>query len=58
MLSNLKPYSIIQQGIMVIMVHISEIEFEGQNMWDEGQWDIDLFPEFDSLWLVITNARF
>lgn len=55
MLSNLKPYSIIQQGIMV---HISEIEFEGQNMWDEGQWDIDLFPEFDSLWLVITNARF
>lgn len=47
MLSNLKFYSIIQPGIMV---HTSEIEFEGQNRLHKGQWEIDLYfflPEFD-----------
>ena len=46
MLSNSKLYSIIQPGIVV---HTSEIEFEGWNRLDEGQWEIDLYllPEFD-----------
>lgn len=47
MLSNLKLYFIIQPGIVG---HISEIEFEGWNRLDEGQWEIDLYflSEFDS----------
>lgn len=47
MLSYLKLYSIIQAGIVV---HTSEIEFEGQNRIDEGQRETDLYllSEFDS----------
>lgn len=43
MLSNLKLSSIIQPGIVV---HTSEIEFEGRKRLDEGQWERDLYLFF------------